>query len=228
MSIWGKLFGPKRSDGQVRTQGSGRQQVQSSGGSAGTRPATDKISALIAELNNNPDSKVRLKAAIELSRNPSEHSTSALIKGLKDSAADVRGCCAESLRMLKDSRAVEPLIEVLLTDTQHDPVYYAAKALGTLRTPRAIEAMICALEQRKGDISELCLQLGEVRAKAAVEPLIGAVKDRENVSAYARRHAVMALEKIGDPGAKEALQFALHDSDEGVRTRAENALRLIA
>src|ERR1700680_1596915 len=116
MSIWDKFFSPKYSPAQARTQRATRQQLQSTGGGAGTGPATDKISALIGELHNNPDSKARLKAAIELSRNPSEASTSALIKGLKDSATDVRACCAESLRMLKDLRAVEPLIEVLLTD----------------------------------------------------------------------------------------------------------------
>jgi len=224
MSIWDRLFGPKSPPRHSRPT----QQAEPRGGGSGTRVGIDKISALIAELIDNPDSKARLKAAIELSRNPSEASTSALIRGLKDSAANVRGCCAESLRMLKDSKAVEPLIEILLTDTEHGPVYYAAKALGTIRTPRAVEALVAALEQRKGDISELCLQLGEIQAPAAVEPLISAVKDRENVSSYARRHAVMALEKIGDPRAKEALQFALDDSDEGVRTRAENALRVTA
>lgn len=190
-------------------------------------PTSERVSALIAELKNGEDSKARLKAAIELSRNPSEPTTSALIQGLKDAAPEVRGCCAESLRMLRASTAVEALIEVLLTDKEHDPAYYATKALGTLRTPRAVIGMISALEQRKGDLSELCFQLGEVEARDAVKALMGAARDRQSVSSYARRHAVMALEKIGDPSAAEALRFALDDPDEGVRTRAQNALQAL-
>ncbi|MGA2721500.1 MAG: HEAT repeat domain-containing protein [Bryobacteraceae bacterium] len=204
---------------------------------AGRKPAGAPRSATPGDVRvrelagqfDNPDEGVRLKAAIDLSRCTGDAAVSALVRGLKDSSPKVRGCSAESLRMLRNPAAVDALVEVLMNDPQHDPVYYATKALGALATPKAIEGMISALKQRKGDISELALQLGEVRAIGAVEALLDALgdNDRERVSAYARRHAVMALQKIGDRRAVPALRSALNDGDAGVRERAQRALEAL-
>ena len=204
---------------------------------AGRKPAEAPRSATPGDVRvrelagqfDNPDEGVRLKAAIDLSRCTGDAAVSALVRGLKDSSPKVRGCSAESLRMLRNPMAVDALVEVLMNDPQHDPVYYATKALGALATPKAIEGMISALKQRKGDISELALQLGEVRAIGAVEALLDALadNDRERVSAYARRHAVMALQKIGDRRAVPALRSALNDGDAGVRERAQRALEAL-
>ena len=50
------------------------------------------------------------------------------------------------------------------------------------------------------------------------------IKLVEDGTAYERRHAVMALGKIGDRRAVEPLRRALGDIDEGVRERAAQAL----
>jgi len=191
-------------------------------------PGDVRVRELAGQLDN-PDEGVRLKAAIDLSRCSGDAAVSALVRGLKDSSPKVRSCSAESLRMLRNPTAVDALVEVLMNDPQHDPVYYATKALGALATPKAKEGMISALKQRKGDISELALQLGEVRAVGAVDALVDALadNDRERVSAYARRHAVMALQKIGDRRAVPALRSALNDADDGVRERAQRALEAL-
>lgn len=168
-----------------------------------------------------PDSVIRRKAAVELHRHPGEIVVSSLIRALKDPTPDVRGAAAESLRLLHDPRAVEPLIELVETDAEDGPVYYAINALGDIRTSRAIEALVFALNQRKGDLSTLAFQLGEARARGAVESLIQLLRDG---TPYQRRHAAMALGSIGELAAVEPLEEALHDSDEGVRERARNAL----
>jgi hypothetical protein len=172
------------------------------------------------------DEDVRVKAAIELSRFPGEATLSALARGLSDPSPKVRGCCAESLRLLRNPSTVNALVDVLLNDTEHDPAYYAAKALGAIGTQAAVTGLLSALEQRKGDLSEVAFQLGELRAPGATAPLTRALDDKESeqICAYSRRHIVMALEKIGDRRAVPSLKLALSDEDSGVRERAQRAL----
>ena len=85
--------------------------------------------------------------------------------------------------------------------------------------------MVSALENEKGDLSELAFQLGEVRARQAADALCKLAEGSGAERAYARRHAVMSLANIGDRRAIPALTKALSDSDEGVRERAQKALQ---
>lgn len=177
--------------------------------------------SLIRSLQDlNPDE--RRRAAIELHQYPGDATVEALIKALKDNEPEVRACAAESLRLLGDTRAVNPLIQILESDTKHNPVHFAILALGRLRTPKAIAALVFALERGKGDhLGTIASQLGEARAADGVDVLI---KLLGTGSDYPRRHAVVALEKIGDKRAIEPLKRALEDPDEGVRERAAEAL----
>ena len=133
-----------------------------------------------------------------------------------------------TLQEVGDGRAVEPLIELLMTDTAHQPCYYATKALARFKTSRAIAGMVAALESQKGDLSELALQLGEVRAREGVDALCKLAEGSGGGSAYARRHAVMSLANIGDRRAIPSLKNALDDTDEGVRERAQKALQQLS
>jgi HEAT repeat protein len=189
-------------------------------GSATAPKSSSQELDLVRKLEHQ-DSEIRFKAAVELSRHPGEVTVTALIKALKDSDPEVRGCAAESLRLLGDPRAVEPLVDVLETDTEHNPAYSAVLALGEIGTPRAVEALISALDRRKGDLSTIASQLGKLKASGAVDALIKLLEDGTE---YQRRHAVMALGKIGDRKAIEPLKRALNDADEGVRERAAEAL----
>jgi len=181
---------------------------------------------MIGELDASLDPGKKCQLIKDLGKHRGDEVLQALVRSLKDPDEKVRLCAVATLQDLGDARAVEPLIELLVTDTAHQPCYYATKALARFKTPRAIAGMVSALERRKGDLSELALQLGEVRAREAVDALVGALadSDRERVSAYARRHAVMALEKIGDRRAVPSLRLALSDDDGGVRERAQSAL----
>ena len=188
-------------------------------------PSLDSKQAAVLAKFEKGDENSRMEAAIELSRCPGEPSVTALTRGLKDTSPRIRGCCAESLRLLRAPNTVGALTDVLLNDSEHDPAYYAAKALGALGT-QAVNGLISALEQRKGDISEVAFQLGELRAPGAVNELLRVLGDKDSgkVSAYARRHIVMALQKIGDRRAVPSLKLALCDEDSGVRERAQRAL----
>jgi len=149
----------------------------------------------------------------------------AFVHGLKDPDEKVRVYAVMALQEVGDTRAVEPLIEVLMTDKAHDPAYHATKALARFKTPRAVAGMVSALETGRGDSSELAFQLGELRAREAVDALCKLAESSGAEEAYARRHAVMSLANIGDRIAIPALTKALNDPDAGVRERAQNALR---
>jgi HEAT repeat protein len=63
--------------------------------------------------------------------------------------------------------------------------------------------------------------LGEARATAAVDMLIGELRDHD---ALLRALAADALGKIGDRRAEKPLRIALRDSEEPVRKAVEKAL----
>lgn len=207
MSWWSKLFGSRPKPEPTRTN----PRAESSG----------EVSRLISALQHE-DTRTRLNAAMDLYHHPGEATVTALVKALKDPDPEVRGCAAESLRLLRASSAVGPLIEVLETDSEHGPKYYAIKALGYIRTPSAVQALVSALERRIGDLSELAFQLGELRAKAAVDALIRLLEDG---TPYQRVHAAIALGSIGDRGALGPLERALSDPDDNVRENVAKALK---
>jgi len=112
-----------------------------------------------------------------------------LINALKDKEPIVRGDAAEVLGEIGDSRAVEPLIEVLKDIVQ----YIAIESLRKIGEP-AVEPLIKALKNKDTLIrSGAARALGEIRDKRAVEPLTEAVKYGDM---FVRSAAVGALEKI--------------------------------
>jgi hypothetical protein len=90
----------------------------------------------------------------------------------------------------------------------------------------AITAMIfvitdCQSLHRRQDVTFV---LGEARAGAAVDVLVGELRDRD---ALLRALAADALGKIGDPRAATALRSALRDPEEPVRQAVQKALTLV-
>ncbi len=96
-----------------------------------------------------------------------------------------------NVKLLKRRRDVDGLIKVLQTGAHPESREEAAEALGEIRDPKA------------------------------VDPLIGALKDRDH---EVREEAAEALGKIGDRRAAEPLNALLGDPDPKVRRAAESAL----
>jgi hypothetical protein len=232
MGFWNRLFGKKSAAPTQRSQSSSsvtpiQKSAAVSGGSAagpGRKPAS-AASLIVEELQAEADSSKKCQLIKNLGKHRGDEVVEALVRCLKDPDEKVRLCAVGTLQDVGDARAVEPLIELLMTDTAHQPCYYATKALARFKTPRAIAGMVSALESEMGDLSELAFQLGEVRAREAVDALCKLVEGSGDERAYARRHAVMSLANISDRRAIPALTKALNDSDGGVRERAQNALR---
>ncbi len=84
----------------------------------------------------------------------------------------------------------------------------AAKSLGELEDPAAVEPLAAALKDKNKD-------------PGSVDPLIDALTDK---SSEVRKWSAMALGEIGDKRAAQPLVAALKDKDRGVRTKAAEAL----
>jgi HEAT repeat protein len=108
-----------------------------------------------------------------------------------------------------------PPLERLLNDL-HDPDTFvrssAAREMGKLRDPRAVEALIQELHNPDWRARRNAAQaLGASRAALAVEPLIAALKDR---TMTVRARAAVALGRIKDARAIPALVAVLQSGDE--------------
>jgi HEAT repeat protein len=79
----------------------------------------------------------------------------------------------------------------------------ATKWLGRIQGPKALEALLAALQDKEHKVREAAMtSLGSFRDPRALEPLLGAVKDRHHPL---RRVAAQALETMGwKPGADES------------------------
>jgi HEAT repeat protein len=116
--------------------------------------------------------------------------------GLLDHEDDVlRTAAADALGWLGDSRAVDPLLAILATDTDHEAVReVAAESLGRLGNPAAVEPLIGAL----GHSSEwlrraAAVSLGDLGDHRAVEPLSSLLHDE---SVMVQDAAFDALKKL--------------------------------
>lgn len=125
----------------------------------------------------------------------------ALIAGLSDKNTYRRAHCAGLLGEIGDARAVEPLCGMV--GTEKNAKDWFIHALGRLKDPRAIDALIPLLAEGSGEIHSL----------PAIVPTTG-------------RMAADALAKIGQPAVAK-LEEAKKSKNPDVQTNARHALLLI-
>ena len=150
-----------------------------------------------------------------------------LIEDLKVEDEEIRQAAADALGKIGDSRAVEPLIEVLVEEDiglVAEAAAAAADALGKIGDSRAVEPLIGVLDIDR-DVSEAAAwALGEIGDARAVEPLIKTLHEYMAFADYDGdaevRYAVeRALGKISGPGV-DALIRMLDDEDGSIREGA--------
>jgi len=101
----------------------------------------------------------------------------------------------------------------------------AARALGSIGDPRAVEALEEALkDEAVGVRGGAALALGQICDVGAVEALKEALKDKD---ASVRRDVTWSLAMLSDPRAVEALKESLKDNDWYVRKNVAWALEKI-
>ncbi len=149
-----------------------------------------------------------------------------MIAALQDEDVHVREDAARALGLIRDGRAVEPLVAALKDDDSmvRDQ---ATTALVETGAP-AVEALVAALQDVDLDVRiRAARALGAIQDAAAfenagaVEALVGLLKD-ESMS----YHAGQALLEIGGP-AVESLIATLQDDNPVIRFRAAQVLEEI-
>ncbi|HEY8207708.1 MAG TPA: HEAT repeat domain-containing protein [Myxococcaceae bacterium] len=139
--------------------------------------------------------------------------------GLLDPDRDVQARVAEALAA-QGAGGQEPIL-ALLPKLTGDKVRLVEALRGAGTTPAAVPALIALVNEGGPEAAVAAALLGDLKAKAAVAPL---VRYLEDPSAIGRREAVLALGQIGDRSAADEVAKDLsHDSPE-VRAAAAEAL----
>jgi len=138
------------------------------------------------------------------------------------SPGDAGATSAAALIQIADPASVEPLIELLGSQSEQVRLY-AAYALGGLRDRRAVPALTRALSDPSSSVRGIAAHaLGQIGARAATEALVAALEDP---SAHVRSTVAYALARIGDPASAPKLEArVLTDTDFTARAAAREAL----
>lgn len=180
---------------------------------------------------------VRVAAAHAVLFLPPAEAVTLLIPLLQDKSEFVRREAAYALGETHNRAAVEPLANLLLVDKEAGVRGAAAVALGEIREESAVPALsqvfgpasIQKKKKSKGEENEFVLRaaarsLGQIRSRAAVDVLIGALQNT-TYAGDVRREAAIALGLIGDSAAVPALRAAFSSEDPYLSEAARAALR---
>ena len=174
------------------------------------------IPALIRALRYN-DFEVQTSAAHALGSLGNE-GINRLILALKDKDRDVRLGIIEALSVIRDQRAVPPLIE-LLNDTSSEVRWETTIALGEIGGPDVISPLKNALRD-----PDKYVRYGA--ASALLKTGWNPVSDEERAFYYVGMQEWQKVKDCG-PAAISALSLVLQDPDSSVRIEAIEVLGLI-
>jgi HEAT repeat protein len=169
---------------------------------------------------------VRSRAALALGKIGDRKALPLLLSALKDPEDEVRVAACLALGFFKDPSTFDDITNVLLDDPKIEVRQAAAKALGNTEHPAALPYLMEALHdsywwyEREYAAADL-LQAIEKMGGAALDPLIGALGDKEGT---VRKFAALLLGKLGDPRAIEPLGMALYDLHHDVGNASAEAL----
>ena len=183
--------------------------------------APPEATQLLLERLNDKDNIVRVEAIHSLDKIGDRIAVTPLIGLLSDRDSEVAGTAAEALGTLGDKAAVEPLVRILRegrlpvgylfdvaqaldslgwrpSDPEDKARYYIArrrwKEVAVLGKP-AIDCIVDVLQRVPPHVRTKAVEtLGNIKDKAAVEPLVGLLGDRDD---EVRKAATKALHKLG-------------------------------
>jgi HEAT repeat protein len=147
-----------------------------------------------------------------------------LIGALPDRDARVRRDAVQSLGLIKDKQAVEPLVTLLKSDIPPLVRERTITALAAIGQP-AVEPLIAALQDKDPRVRRDAVRsLGLIKDVRAVEPLIAGLKDED---ADCRGEAMKALVAIGEPAVNPLILALLAHAaaDPGTASDPQGWLR---
>jgi HEAT repeat protein len=142
------------------------------------------------------------------------------LQRLRSNNAAVRQRAVVKLYKLRDMRTVEPLVSAL-TDLSSDVRTIAARTLGEIGHPRGLGPLVAALRDWHSEVRWAAMEALVKIGSAAVEPLIVALTDADNV---VRKSAAEVLGRLNDTRAIEPLLARFTDGNYEVRRQAARAL----
>ena len=154
----------------------------------------DAVPPLIGELRNMESDVRRMWAAEILGWVDDPVAAGSLIEALDDVSPEVRAKAAGSLGKLKESRAVDRLLEMLLSDPVPFVRTRVSQALGSIGHPRVIDHLIRVLKDPEWWVRIRAIEALEQIGKQASGALLVALEDDDPEVV---RRAATALERMG-------------------------------
>ena len=154
----------------------------------------DSVPLLVAELRNLDSDVRRMWAAEILGWLGDQHAAIPLIESLGDISPEVRAKAAGGLGKIRDVRAVERLLEMLLSDPIPFVRTRVAQALGAIGHPKVIDHLIHVLKDPEWWVRIRAIEALEEIGKSSSGALLVALEDDDD---EVRRRAAMALERMG-------------------------------
>ena len=178
------------------------------------------VESLIACLDDG-DTDVRTAAADALGDLGDDRAIEPLITHLPPADPESRKTIIAALEKLNKARAADRLVFHLQEkNTDVKMTTAAIEALGALRDPRAVDALISRLADGNEEISDAATEaLGRIGAPA-VKPLIACLNDSKP---GVPGRAAQALGQIGDPRAVQPLIDCLKHPPEEIPSPPDNA-----
>lgn len=179
----------------------------------------DSVPLLIAELRNLDSDVRRMWAAEILGWLGDPRAAIPLIESLGDVSPEVRAKAAGGLGKIGDARALERLLEMLLSDPAPFVRTRAAQALGAIGHPKVIDHLIHVLKDPEWWVRIRAIEALEQIGRSSTGALLVALEDDDD---EVRRRAAMALERMGY--VQESIAAM---EDEGFRPDLSRILLLV-
>lgn len=156
--------------------------------------------------DNSPS--VRKAAVLYITKKPDKKSIEYLINILEGPDSYLASCAAGALGVIKDERAVAPLIKVL-SKTHTNNSVHTSGTQPTVKTARMLTGTSGGIKVVPADETSLkinaAMALGKIGDRKAVPALIECFSNKEN-DKFLRQEAAIALKHIGDPVALAAIE----------------------
>jgi HEAT repeat protein len=172
------------------------------------------------------DRNVRATALYALASAPVEDAVELCLAALEDPDFFLRATAADLLGELGDPGTVDVLVKSLLEDGDWHVRFRASGSLATIGGAEAVAALVRGLEDPIKEVRLACVEgVGRHDPAVGIEAFSRmVVKDNEW---EVRVEAARALGRSGLPSARPAVEAALEDPNEFVRSAAAHALRLL-
>jgi len=181
--------------------------------------------ALLRDGLQQTDPTIRRQAALAAGRIGDTAAVPMLVQALADTVQGVRSAVAFALGMLKDPRALQPLLDLIQRtppEQENFGTFEAVTAIakiGGAQGARALQLIIDAGRPGQTDqaVSRALLESWRLGDQAPVLSLIRYTQDASNL---VRWNAIFSLGRVGDPRGVPSLLTALNDQDATVRAVA--------